>query len=93
MNSVTLDLRHRPRLVNNLVHAEALGPSDDTADRSGAAQVAGLKVVPAIVRTLDDPAALGVTITENVQRQDLHPLEEAATIQQAFDRSFPVTSP
>ncbi len=28
------------------------------------------------------------TIAENLQRQDLHPLEEAATIQQAFDRGY-----
>lgn len=62
------------------------------ARRWRAAQVAGLKVVPAIVRTLDDPAALAITITENVQRQELHPLEEAATIQQAFDRGYDVAA-
>lgn len=57
-----------------------------------AAQVAGLKLVPAIVRALDDPAALAVTIAENVQRQNLHPLEEAATIQQAFDRGYDIAA-
>ncbi len=48
--------------------------------------------MPAIVRTLDDPAALAVTIAENVQRQNLHPLEEAATIQQAFDRGYDIAA-
>lgn len=62
------------------------------ARRWKAAQVAGLKVVPAIVRNLDDPDALAITITENVQRQELHPLEEAATIQQAFDRGYDVAA-
>ena len=62
------------------------------ARRWRAAQVAGFKVVPAIVRSLDDSAALAVTITENVQRQELHPLEEAATIQQAFDRGYDVAA-
>lgn len=55
-----------------------------------AAKLAGLKEVPAIVRKLDDESALSVTIAENLQRLDLHPLEEAATIQQAFDRGYDV---
>jgi len=55
-----------------------------------AAKLAGLPQIPAIVRALDDESALSVTIAENLQRQDLHPLEEAATIQQAFDRGYNV---
>lgn len=51
-----------------------------------AAKLAGLAEIPAVVRTLDDESALTVTIAENLQREGLHPLEEAATIQQAFDR-------
>lgn len=53
-----------------------------------AAKLAGLTHIPAVVRSLDDVSALSVTIAENLQRQDLHPLEEAATIQQAFDRGY-----
>jgi ParB/RepB/Spo0J family partition protein len=53
-----------------------------------AAQLAGFTHVPAIVRDLDDQAALSVTIAENLQRQNLHPLEEAAEIQQALDREY-----
>ncbi len=56
--------------------------------RYRAAKLAGLKELPALVRTLDDESALSVTIAENLQRQDLHPLEEAATIQLSFDRGY-----
>lgn len=42
-----------------------------------AARLAGLHEVPALVRELDDRAALEVAIVENVQRSDLNPLDEA----------------
>jgi len=45
--------------------------------RFRAAQMAGLKTVPVIVRAMDDNTALEVQVIENLQRQDLHPLEEA----------------
>ncbi|MDQ3880507.1 MAG: ParB/RepB/Spo0J family partition protein [Chloroflexota bacterium] len=43
-----------------------------------AARVAGLKTIPAIVTELDDRGALEVSIIENLQREDLSPLDEAA---------------
>lgn len=55
-----------------------------------AAKLAGLEKIPAIVKKLDDASALNVTITENLQRENLHPLEEAAVIQRAFDRGYDV---
>lgn len=57
-----------------------------------AARLAGFTEIPAIVRTLDDQSALSVTIAENLQRENLHPLEEAATIQLAFDRGYDIKS-
>lgn len=42
-----------------------------------AARGAGLKEIPALVRKLDDKAALEIQVIENLQRADLHPLEEA----------------
>jgi ParB family transcriptional regulator, chromosome partitioning protein len=45
-----------------------------------AAQMAGLARIPAVVRELDDQAALAVALIENIQRQDLNPLEEAAAL-------------
>ena len=38
---------------------------------------AGMERIPALVQTLDDRTALEVSITENLQREDLTPLEEA----------------
>lgn len=46
--------------------------------RFRAARAAGLEKIPAIVRTLTDLEVLELQLVENLQRQDLHPLEEAA---------------
>jgi len=43
-----------------------------------AARLAGLETVPALVEDLDDDAALEIAIIENLQREDLSPLEEAS---------------
>ncbi len=42
-----------------------------------AAREAGLEKIPALVRTLDDRQALEIGLVENLQREDLNPLEEA----------------
>ena len=47
-----------------------------------AAQRAGLKTVPAIVRQVSDDLALEMTLVENIQREDLNPMESA----RAFER-------
>ena len=47
-----------------------------------AAQLAGLQKIPAVVRELDARAAAAIALIENIQREDLNPLEEA----QAFLR-------
>ncbi|MBE03506.1 MAG: chromosome partitioning protein ParB [Gammaproteobacteria bacterium] len=43
-----------------------------------AAQIAGLHEVPVIIRQLDDKAAMEVALVENLQRENLDPLEESA---------------
>ncbi len=53
--------------------------------RVRAAQIAGLDRVPAIVRQLAGPAQLEVAIVENVQREDLDPIEEARAYRQLID--------
>ena len=45
-----------------------------------AAQLAGLHDIPAIVRQLDDNTAAAIALIENVQREDLNPLEEASAL-------------
>ena len=42
-----------------------------------AARLAGLERVPAVIREVPDEAALGIGLIENIQREDLNPLEEA----------------
>ncbi|MGD8476823.1 MAG: ParB/RepB/Spo0J family partition protein [Burkholderiales bacterium] len=50
-----------------------------------AAQSAGLKEVPVVVRDVDDNAALAIALIENIQRENLNPLEEATGIQRLID--------
>ena len=46
-----------------------------------AAQIAGLADIPAIVRHIPDEAAIAVALIENIQRENLNPLEEARALQ------------
>lgn len=46
-----------------------------------AARMAGLQVVPVMVRDIPDSQALAVALIENIQREDLNPLEQAIGIQ------------
>ncbi len=50
-----------------------------------AARRVGLQTVPAVVRVADDSLALQQAIIENVQREELDPLEEAAAYQQLIE--------
>ncbi|MFU2486324.1 ParB/RepB/Spo0J family partition protein [Thauera sp. WH-1] len=50
-----------------------------------AAQIAGLAEVPCLVREIPDEAALAMSLIENIQREDLNPLEEAGGIQRLID--------
>ena len=50
-----------------------------------AAQIAGLASVPALVREIADDAALGIGLIENIQREDLNAMEEAAGIQRLIE--------
>ena len=50
-----------------------------------AAQLAGLAKVPAVIRTVDDDSALAMSLIENIQREDLNPLEEATALQRLID--------
>jgi len=50
-----------------------------------AAQLAGLHEVPVVIRKLDDKQAMSMALIENIQREDLSPLEEARGLSRLLD--------
>jgi len=50
-----------------------------------AAQLAGLHEVPAVVKDVDDQAAMAMALIENIQRQQLNPMEEAVALNRLID--------
>ncbi|NOY62304.1 MAG: ParB/RepB/Spo0J family partition protein [Gammaproteobacteria bacterium] len=50
-----------------------------------AAQLAGLHEIPAVVRDVSDQAAIAMALIENIQREDLNPIEEALALQRLID--------
>jgi ParB family chromosome partitioning protein len=75
--------------------AERAGPGGDVAKleyclvagerRLRAASMAGIAEIPAIVCTYEETEALKVALLENIQREDLNPVEEATAFQQLLD--------
>jgi ParB family chromosome partitioning protein len=50
-----------------------------------ASQLAGLHAVPAVVRDIPDEAAIAIALIENIQRENLNPVEEAMALQRLID--------
>ena len=55
-----------------------------------AAQIAGLADIPAVVRDIPDEAAIAMALIENIQRENLNPLEEARALDRLI-REFDLT--
>ncbi|WP_062260733.1 ParB/RepB/Spo0J family partition protein [Endozoicomonas arenosclerae] len=55
-----------------------------------AAQIAGLAEVPALVRDVPDEAAIAMALIENIQREDLNPIEEAIALSR-LQKEFELT--
>lgn len=79
-------------VMQPIVIRPLLGNEDKTADgvtheiiagerRWRAAKIAGLSVIPAIERVLSDEIAIALALIENIQREDLNVLEQAAALQ------------
>ncbi|MDI6823349.1 MAG: ParB/RepB/Spo0J family partition protein [Bacillota bacterium] len=51
-----------------------------------AAQLAGLKTIPAVVKEVDEAERLELALVENLQREDLNPMEEAAGFRQLLEK-------
>lgn len=71
-------LRQVPRAEGSIVYFEIVAGER----RFRASRLAGYTTVPAIIRDLDDAMALEIQVIENLQRADLHPLEEAEGYEQ-----------
>lgn len=54
--------------------------------RLRASKIAGLEEVPVIVRKADDEGLLALSIVENIQREDLNPIEEARAFQELMEQ-------
>jgi ParB family transcriptional regulator, chromosome partitioning protein len=50
-----------------------------------AAQLAGLKEMPAIIRDIPDEAAVAIALIENIQRENLNPIEEACALNRLLE--------
>ena len=50
-----------------------------------AAQQAGLSEIPVVLRDIPDQAAIAIALIENIQREDLNPLEEAQALKRLID--------
>lgn len=50
-----------------------------------AAQLAGLDTIPAVIRDVSDEAAIAMALIENIQREDLNPMEEAFAVKRLQD--------
>lgn len=50
-----------------------------------AAQIAGLHEVPVVIRDVPDQAAIAMSLIENIQRENLNPMEEAVALQRLID--------
>ena len=73
----------QPILVRQLSSGEHQGKYEIVAGerRFRAAKLAGLDSVPVLVRDVPDEAAAAMSLIENIQREDLNPLEEAQGLQ------------
>ena len=54
--------------------------------RYRASRIAGLREVPVVIRELSDVETMEIAIIENLQREDLNPIEEAEGLQALIDR-------
>ena len=77
----------QPILVRQLKDGENVGKYEIIAGerRFRAAKLAGLSSVPVLVRDVPDEAAAAMALIENIQREDLNPLEEAQGLQRLIN--------
>lgn len=84
-------------LANSIRHQGIIQPvvvrvfSDDEYEliagerRWRAAQLVGLREIPAIIREVPDEIAIAMALVENIQREDLNPIEEASALKRLIE--------
>ena len=87
LEGLAQSIRSRGIVQPILVRALKAGKFEIVAGerRWRAAQIAGLATVPVLVREIADEQALGIGLIENIQREDLNAIEEAAGIKRLID--------
>jgi len=83
----------QPLVVRVLKHEGETGPRYEIIAgerRWRAAQIAGLKDVPVVIRDVPDSDAIAMSLIENIQRENLNPLEEAIALNRLI-REFDLT--
>ena len=77
----------QPILVRKVDAADGTPPYEIIAGerRARAARLAGLDEVPVLVKDVSDEAAAAMSLIENIQREDLNPLEEAQGLKRLTD--------
>ena len=87
LNELAQSIRRQGLMQPILVRGVAPGRYEIIAGerRWRAAQIAGLAAVPIVIRDVPDQAALAMALVENIQRENLNPLEEATGIQRLID--------
>jgi len=78
-------------LSQGIVQAIVVRPEGDHFElvagerRRRAAQIAGLQKIPAVIRELDCKSEAAISLIENIQREDLNPLEESQALMRLID--------
>jgi len=86
LDSLTASIRELGVLQPVLVRVVGTGYELIAGERRWrAARAAGLTAIPAIIREVDDLTSLAQAVVENIHREDLHALEEAAAYRQLLD--------
>ncbi|ROH86846.1 ParB/RepB/Spo0J family partition protein [Pseudomethylobacillus aquaticus] len=87
LESLAESIRSQGIMQPIIVRAVAGGRHEIIAGerRWRASQLAGLTEVPVLVREIADEAALAMALIENIQRENLNPLEEASGIKRLID--------
>ena len=80
-------IRHQGVIQPVVVRATGDGKYELIAGerRWRAAQIAGIDKIPAIVRDVPDKIAIAMALVENIQREDLNPIEEATALRRLVD--------